>query len=442
MEKASEKSGKITSAKPDQIWDVAVIGGGPAGMMAAGTAAERGKRVILLEKNDSLGVKLLLTGGGRCNLTNAEFDVRKLLAKFKDSDKFLFSAFSKWAVKETIDFFQDRGMQTKIEAGQRVFPASDSAQSVWDVLVEYMRSGKVTVRSNAPVVGFVKKEITAETAENSANEKIIGGIEAVELKNGELIYAKSFVLATGGKSRPETGSTGDGFTWLKKLGHTVSEPAASLVPIATPNEWVKRLQGISLENVKITVLQNNQKQAVKKGKILFTHFGLTGPTILNMSKDIGELLKYGPVEISLDILPTLDYGQLNTKLQEIFAIENKKKFKNSLNSLAPSALAIAIVNLSQINPDANCSNITREERLHLVQVLKDLRINVAGLLGTDKAIVTSGGVTLDEVDFRTMQSRISPNLYLVGDILDIDRPSGGYSLQICWTTGHVAGLNA
>ena len=417
----------IESAE-NKFWDVAVIGGGPAGMMAAGRAAEQGAKVILLEKNDSLGQKLLITGGGRCNVTNAEQDTRKLLAKFKDSDKFLFSAFSQWSTKETIDFFNDHGMQTKIEPGQRVFPASDSSQSVWDVMVDYMRSGKVTVQSDSPVKGFVKNEI--------------GQIEAVELKNKELVYAKNFVLATGGKSRPETGSTGDGFVWLKSLGHTVTEPSASLVPIAIKDEWVKKLQGVPMENVKITIFQNNKKQAMKKGKILFTHFGLSGPTILNMSKDVGELLKYGEVELSLDTLPALDYGQLNLKLQEIFAEESNKKFKNSLKSLFQSSIAPVMVELSGINPDTACNSITRDERLHLVKILKDVRIKVESLLGVDKAIVTSGGVALTELDFRTMQSRLFPNLYLVGDILDVDRPSGGYSLQLCWTTGFVAGTSA
>ncbi len=418
------------------IWDVVVIGGGPAGMMAAGAAAELGAKVILLEKNASLGQKLLITGGGRCNLTNAEFDNRKLLAKFKESHKFLFSAFSQWSVKETLDFFHDHSMQTKIEANQRVFPASDSAQSVWDVLVEYLRTCGVTVRSNAPVKGFIKKD---DLNENTANIKISDTIQAVELKNNEIIRANNFILATGGKSRPETGSTGDGFVWLRSLGHTVTEPSASLVPIAIKEDWVKKLQGVPLENVKVTIFQNNEKQTMKKGRILFTHFGLTGPTILNMSREIGDLLKYGEVIISLDLLPALDYGQLNLKLQEIFAEQSNKKFKNSLKSLVPSSIAPVIVELSGIDPDTECNSVTREERLKLVQLFKDVRINVEGLLDLDKAIITSGGVDLTEVDFKTMQSRLFPNLYLVGDILDIDRPSGGYSLQLCWTTGFVAG---
>ncbi len=406
------------------IWDVAVIGGGPAGMMTAGRAAELGAKVLLIEKNDTLGKKLLITGGGRCNVTNAEFDVRAFLAKFKGNDKFLFSAFSKWSVKDTFDFFHLKKMETKVEAEKRAFPKSEKAQSVWDVLVEYLRKGGVTVLSNSPV-----KEIVTGNGE----------VTKIVLVDGAEIRARSYVVATGGKSRPETGSTGDGFMWLKKLGHTVIEPDPALVPIAIKDAWVKRLQGVTLPKVKLTVLQNGVKQEVKKGKILFTHFGVSGPTIINMSKDIGELLKYGEVVLSLDLLPDLDYGMLNTKLQEIFKTEHTKKFKNSLKSLLPSSLSPIIIELSKINPDAKCNAINREERLQLVKLLKDIPLKVKGLLGAEKAIVTSGGVVLDEVDFKTMQSRLFSNLYLVGDILNIDRPSGGYSLQLCWTTGFVAG---
>ena len=414
--------------KHDEIvWDVVVIGGGASGMMTAGRAASLGKKVLLLEKNEELGKKLLITGGGRCNVTNAEEDMRVLLSKFKDSDKFLFSAFSQFSNKDTLDFFNSRGMETKVEANNRVFPITNKAESVWKVLLEYLKTNNVTVQSNCNVVGI-----------ETDGDKI----SSVKLKDKATIKAKSFVLSTGGKSHPETGSTGDGFRWLSELGHKVTEPTASLVPISVEDEWIKTLQGVSLENVKITVLQNDVKQEVKKGKILFTHFGLSGPTILNLSSEVGELLKYGDVFLSLDILPDLDYGQLNLKLQDIFKEKSNKKFKNTLDSLLPFALAPVIVAISGIDGDKPSHSITREERLHLVQVLKDLRVKVSGLLGEDKAIVTSGGVALDEVDFKTMTSKLFPNLYLTGDILNIDRPSGGYSLQLCWTTGFVAGSNA
>lgn len=411
----------------ETIWDVIVIGGGASGMMTAGRAGSLGKKVLLLEKNDELGKKLLITGGGRCNVTNAEQDLRTLLSKFKDSDKFLFSAFSQFSNKDTLDFFNSRGMETKVEVNNRVFPLSNKAESVWNVLLEYLKTNKVTVQSNCTVVGI----------ETDGNK-----ITSVKLKDKTAIRAKSFVLSTGGKSHPETGSTGDGFKWLAEIGHKVTEPTASLVPISVEDEWVKTLQGVSLENVKITVLQNEVKQEIKKGKILFTHFGLSGPTILNLSSEVGELLKYGDVFLSLDILPDLDYGQLNLKLQDIFKEKSNKKFKNTLDSLLPFALVPIIVGLSGIDRDKPSHSITREERLHLVQVLKDLRVKVTGLLGEDKAIVTSGGVSLEQVDFKTMASKLFSNLYLTGDILNIDRPSGGYSLQLCWTTGFVAGSNA
>lgn len=411
----------------DEVWDVVVIGGGPAGMMSAGRSASLGAKVLLLEKNDSLGKKLLITGGGRCNLTNNEPDVRKFLSKFKDADKFLFSAFSQFSVPDTLSFFHSHNMETKEEALGRMFPVSNSAKSVWDVMLKYLKENNVIVQSNCTVVGI-----------ETQNGKVTG----VRLKGGKIIKAKSVVLATGGKSRPETGSTGDGFKWLKELGHTVTEPSASLVPVKIKNEWVKRLQGVSLPDVKVTIIQDNEKQAVKKGKILFTHFGLSGPTILNLSSEIGELLRYGEVFLSLDILPSLDHGQLNQKIQDVLKQESNKKIKNSLDSLVPTALVSILLELSNIDGEKQSNSITREERLALIETLKKLNLEAEELLGVDKAIITAGGVNLHEVDFKTMSSRLFPNLYIVGDVLNIDRPSGGYSLQLCWTTGYVAGSNA
>ncbi len=410
----------------ETVWDVVVIGGGASGMMSAGVAGSLGKKVLLLEKNESLGKKLLITGGGRCNVTNAEEDMRILLSKFKDAEQFLYSAFSQFDNKSTIEFFNSRGMETKVEALSRVFPISNSAKSVWDILLNYLKENKVTISSNSEV-----------SRTNTENGKVV----SVTTKNKQIIKAKSFVLATGGMSRPETGSTGDGFKWLKDIGHKVVEPSASLVPIQTKTEWVERLQGVSMEDIKITLLQNNEKQSVKRGKVLFTHFGLSGPTILNASSEVSELLKYGEVFLSLDLLPNLDHGQLNQKLQDIISENSNKKYKNILDNLLPSAVANVVVEISKIDPDKKSNSVTREERLSLIELIKNLKIEVEGLLGEDKAIVTSGGVVLEEVDFKTMASKLYPNLYLVGDILNIDRPSGGYSLQLCWTTAQVAGKN-
>ncbi|MBY0472898.1 NAD(P)/FAD-dependent oxidoreductase [Patescibacteria group bacterium] len=419
----------------EQIWDVCVIGGGPAGMMAAISAAELGAEVILIEKNATLGKKLLITGGGRCNVCNAQEDVRKLLSKFKGSDKFLFSAFSQWATKETLDFFHSHGMETKEEALMRVFPASNTAQSVWDVLVSDLKKYSVTVLSNSPVVHMEKEgeeiiSVTLKTPTKGARGA------------GKEIRAKKFILATGGKSRPETGSTGDGYEWLKEIGHNVTGTNAALVPVEVKDSWVRKLAGVSVPEVKISIFQNDVKQDSKIGKLLFTHVGVSGPTILNMSRDIGELLKYGEVVLEIDFCPTLAYDALNTKLQKIFAANDKKKLKNSLADVLPSAAVPILLAEVDIDGETPCNSVTREVRLLLMKVLKHASMEVTKLQGMEKAVITSGGVVLEEVDFKTMQSRLFPNLYLIGDILNVDRPSGGYSLQLCWTTGHVAGTHA
>jgi predicted Rossmann fold flavoprotein len=414
----------VTKQKTTPTWDIIVIGGGPAGMMAAGRAAERGARVLLLEKNPSPGRKLLITGGGRCNVTNAEADTRTLLSHFKQSDKFLFSPFSKWNTLDTIRFFNERGMPTKVEANQRVFPVSDKAQSVWQVLVEYMKTGAVTVRTGDAVKALLHNDTQ---------------VTGVALNSGEVLTAYSYILATGGMSRPETGSTGDGFTWLAQLGHTVRRPDASLVPIALKDTWTKQLSGLTLPEVKISVFQNGKRFNSKKGKLLFTHVGVSGPTILNMSKGIGELLPYGEVTLALDLFPSLDIGALDQMLIRLFHEHANKQFKNILGELVPSALGSTLVSQTSIAPETPCHSISREDRKSFGQLLKQVPLRVKGLLGVDKAIVTSGGVTLSEIDTKTMQSKHFKNLYPVGDLLDIDRPSGGYSLQLCWTTGFVAG---
>lgn len=408
----------------DVIWDVAVIGGGPSGMMAAGRAAELGAKVILIEKNPTLGVKLLITGGGRCNVTNAEFDNRILLEKYRKNGKFLFSAFSQFSAREALDFFNSRGMPTKVENEKRVFPTSNSSSSVLNVLLEYLKQNNVQILTDSPI-----KDI-----HSAGND-----IKSIALEDGTEIFAKSFILATGGKSYPKTGSTGDGFIWLKKLGHTVVKPDSALVPLNIKDAWIKPLQGVTLPDIKISIFQENIKIESKRGKILFTHFGVSGPTILNMSKKINELMPYGDVLLSLDLLPNHDFSTLNEELQKLFKINDKKKFKNSLSDLIPAALVPIVTELSSIDPDISNNSVTREERVRLMKVLKDIRMKVDSLLSPENAIVSSGGVELKEVDFKTMRSQIFPNLYFTGDILNIDRPSGGFSLQICWTTGFVAG---
>ncbi len=405
-------------------WDVIVIGGGPAGMMAAGRAAARGARVLLLEKNDTLGKKLLISGGGRCNVTNGQTDNRLFLKKLEESSKFLFSAFAAWNVQNTLDFFHERNMPTKVENELRVFPVSDSAKSVWDVLHSYMQEGNVTIQKESPVVGFIVTD---------------GKITEVTLKNKKILEAESFVLATGGNSHPETGSTGDGFTWLTKIGHSVVDIEPSLVPVALSDTWTKKLQGVSMKDIKLTVMQNDAKQGSYGGKILFTHFGISGPTVLNMSNSIRELLQYDKVTIMADLFPKLNHKELDIAIRELYANQSNKRVKNISTDLLPSSVLRTVSELAGIDIEVPCNSVTKEQRKALVRLLKALPLHVSHLLGLDKAVITSGGVELPEVDFKTMQSKLFSNLYLVGDVLNINRPSGGYSLQLCWTTGFIAG---
>lgn len=407
-------------------WDVVVIGGGPAGMMAAGRAAERGLRVALLEKNKTLGKKLLITGGGRCNVTNNKPDVRTMLAHYKKSDKFLFSAFTQFGVKETLDFFHSRGMETKEEADGRMFPLSNKAQSVWDVLVKYMKAGGVTIMTKAEV-----KRVTC---------KVPSGQVEVTLADGSQIYARSCIVAAGGTSRPETGSTGDGFLWLKKMGHTVVANDMALVPIALKDAWVKKCAGVTLKDIKLTTFQGGTKQKVYKGKLLFTHVGISGPTVLNMSKDVGELLRNEEdVVIMVDLFPGLDSKAVREKLQTLLVAQSNKKIKNVLSTLVPPALVGPLLALAGIDGETPCHSVRSTERKAFALLLKAIPLHGAKLLGKDKAVVSSGGVVLQEVDFKTMQSRVVPQIFIIGDMLNIDRPSGGYSLQLCWTTGYIAG---
>lgn len=404
-------------------WDTVVVGGGPAGMMAAGVAAARGKKVLLLEKNKTLGKKLLITGGGRCNVTNNKPLVREMLAKYKKSDKFLFSAFSQFGVTEALQFFHTRGMPTKEENDGRMFPLSNTAQSVWDTLVRETQKHGVVVRT-----GMTVKSIKRDS----------DGFSVV-LQNGTLLRARACVIAVGGTSRPETGSSGDGYVWARALGHTVIENDFALVPVALSDAWAKKLGGVALPDIKLTLMQDGKKQAVQKGKLLFTHFGISGPAVLNLSRTIGEFLGYGDVELLLDLFPATDPGALKTQVQTLLVSESNKKIKNTLGSLVPKALVPALLELVHVDGETPCHSVRSGERAALVTLLKKVPLHVQGLLGADKAVVSSGGVVPEEIDFKTMQSRLVPNLYIVGDLLNIDRPSGGYSLQLCWTTGFVAG---
>lgn len=417
------------------LYDLIVIGGGPAGMMSAISAALSGQSVLLLEKNSHLGKKLLITGGGRCNVTNSEFDIRKFLAHYKDSDKFLFSAFSQHSAVDTLDFFHTRNMQTKVENEGRTFPISDSARSVYNVLIKEMEKLGVVIVTDVHVQGF--------SIYPSLSDGYKTHIDHVIVKIGALSHilkAKRYILATGGTSHPETGSTGDAYPWLTDMGHTVIIPKPVLVPVTIQDRWLKDLQGVSFEGVKLTVYAGDEKIVTKKGRILCTHFGVTGPTVLNMSKTISDLLvQKKKVTIQLDMVPAYDHGALNEKLQQVFSEHKSKMIKNTLGEIVPQTIIDKVLSLADVLDTVVCSQVTREQRIRLIDAMKKIPMTVSGLLGEDKAIIASGGVPLTEIDFKTCSSRICDNMSPIGDLLDIDRPSGGYSLQLCWTTGWVSG---
>ena len=350
-----------------------------------------------MEKNDTLGKKLLITGGGRSNITNAEFDEHLFLEKFGEAKKYLFSPLSRFGVESTIHFFDDLGMPTKIEAEKRVFPKSDSAQSVWDALLLYMKRGSVSVLSHSEVVGLEHDD---------------SRITGVRLKNGEVYQATRYVLATGGKSRPETGSTGDGFRFLKELGHKVNNQKPALVPLKVREDWVHALSGLALEDAKFTFFHQRQKQASKRGKLLFTHFGLSGPLVLNMSKSVSEYLEYGPVTVSIDMMPSINHGELDRRILDTFEVAKNKQIKNVLKELLSPLLIPTLLELVRIDADKAVNMVSRDERQRLGEKIKNMTMTVTGLMGFEKAVVSSGGVHLEEVDFRTMQSRLYPNLHI------------------------------
>lgn len=405
-------------------WDSIVIGGGPAGMMAAGRAAERGKRVLLLEKNQALGEKLKISGGGRCNITNAEDDLHLLLKHYGKAAQSLYSMFSQLGVADTFSFFERLGLSLIVEERKRAFPASQRSTDVIEALKQYMQQGRVTVFVGSPVLRMLGKD-----------GRIIGVVV------GRVTYtAESYIIATGGLSHPETGSTGDGFRWLGALGHAIAPPTATIVPLTTKERWSHALSGVSLESSKITFFVNSTKKFSKKGTVLFTHFGLSGPLILNSAAHVGDIIHEGVVTARIDAYPDIDHGTLEANMIKIFDLNKNKMIKNIINSIVPHGMARALEDLvPTIRPDTKVHSITREQRKLLVDTLKALPLTITGLLGFDKAVVVDGGIALSEIDTKTMRSTLFDNLFIIGDALHINRPSGGFSLQLCWTTGYVAG---
>ncbi len=406
-------------------FDVIVIGGGAGGMTAAGRAGALGKKVLLVEKNKLLGEKLRISGGGRCNITNATYDVREFLNYYGKSAPFLFSMFAQFGVKDTFTFFESLGLPLVVQARNRAFPHTEQALDVVNALIHYMKKGKVTIKIGTPVKKIQYKD------------DVITGIET---KDG-VFTAKNYILATGGVSHPETGSTGDGFKWLADMGLAIKNPTPTIVPIAVSEDWVHMLSGVSLSFMKITFFLDDKKTFSKTGKVLFTHFGLSGPLILNSAVKIGEMLQGGKVTAKIDAYPDTEIGALDKMITKKFDEYKNKMLKNILKEIVPEGMspAIELILSRSINLNTKVHSITREERRVIVDTLKALPITVTNLMGYDRAVVADGGITLEDIDTKTMRVKKFLNLFVTGDLLDITRPSGGFSLQLCWTTGFVAG---
>ena len=411
----------------NKIWDVIVIGGGASGMMAAAVASSRSKSVLVVDKNESLGEKLKITGGGRCNITNNEPDIHKMLKVYGEGSPYLYTPFSIFGVKDTFTYFESRGLPLVVQARNRVFPATEKAFDVFNVLYKELVKNKVEMRNNCIVSNFIHND-----------SKIIN----INTSQGQF-YAKSFILATGGMSHPETGSTGDGLKFLQDLGHSVTDPTPDIVPIEVREDWVKSLSGTSLSFMKINFCLNGKNQFSKTGKILFTHFGLSGPLILNSANKINTLLSKGEVTAFIDLYPDTNNRVLEEKIIKVFDLNKNKILKTVVKDFVPEGMSFAIQKLINfVDIDKKVHSITKEERKEIVKLLKALPLTVVGLMGYDRSVVVNGGVSLSEIDMKTMKSKLIDNLYVTGDLLHLNRNSGGYSLQICWTTGYIAGISA
>jgi len=403
---------------------VVVIGGGPAGMMAAGTAGKRGLQVTLIEKNKVLGKKLHITGKGRCNITN-NTDIENFIANVPVNGKFLYGAFYTFTNKDLMKFFNELGLELKVERGGRVFPASDKSVDVVNALKKYLRQNHVNV---------VQGEVAGVLSENGAVSKVI-------LKDGNSIECDSVIIATGGLSYPTTGSTGDGYLFAEENGHTIIPPKPSLVPLEVEESWPKEAQGLSLKNIAITVLNaRGQKVYQDFGEMLFTHFGVSGPVILSASSHMRKMGKE-KYRLILDLKPALSEEQLDLRVQRDFEKYSRKHYSNSLNDLLPKKLIPIIIELSGIPAEKPVNQISKGERRDLVRLMKNLTLNIKGFRPIEEAIITSGGVKVSEINPSTMESKLVKGLFFAGEVIDVDAYTGGFNLQIAFSTGYLAGLS-
>lgn len=405
---------------------VIVIGGGPAGMLAAYYAAKEGARVTLLEQNEKLGKKLFITGKGRCNVTN-NHDIEEHFKCIVSNPKFLYSAYSQYDNHGIMELLEANGCPLKVERGERVFPVSDHSSDVINALQRALKKQNVEVRLHTKVKELMQKD---------------GTCLGVILKNGTKLEADAVVLATGGKSYESTGSTGDGYEFAEGLGHKIIEPKPSLVPLVTKETWVPELMGLSLKNVTLSLKIGKKEYYKELGEMLFTHFGVTGPLGLTASCYYQKYKEKGDAILSLDLKPALSLEQLDARLIREFEENHNKQFKNALDKLFPTKLIPVMVELSGIPADKKCNEISKEERGHFAKLIKELQMTVVDTRPFAEAIITQGGIAVKEVDPKTMESKLVQNLYIAGEVLDLDAFTGGYNLQIAWSTGYLAGINA
>ena len=412
---------------------VIVIGGGPAGIMAAITASENGNDVTLVEKMNSLGRKLLITGKGRCNITSS-LNIEEFIKNTPGNGRFLYSCYQQYTNKDIIEFLRKQGLEVKEERGNRIFPVTDKSQDVLKCFTKKLKENKVKILYNMQVQKILVDE---------QKEKAIG-----ILANNEEMYADKIILATGGKSYPLTGSTGDGYKMVEELGHNVTKIKPSLVPLETYQKSLcQDLQGLSLRNIEMKILDKSKNKMIYEdfGEMLFTHFGVSGPTILSSSahlvryKNTEDKLKNKEIILKIDFKPALSTKKLDDRILRDFTEFKNKQFKNSLEKLLPHKLINPIIKLSKIDPDKKVNEITKEERTRLVELLKNFTIEIKGFRPIDEAIVTSGGIKISEINPKTMESKLIKNLYFAGEIIDVDSYTGGFNLQIAYSTGFVAG---
>lgn len=403
---------------------VIVIGAGPAGMMAAITAAKDGNEVILLESNEKVGKKLFITGKGRCNVTNSK-EISEFFDFIPGNPHFLYSALYSYTNDDTINFFESQGIRLKSERGGRVFPSSDKSSDIIKGLLRELNNNKVDIRLNSKVTDIIYK--------NSL-------IDGVKVNNNYILTADNYIIATGGVSYPLTGSTGDGLKFSKKVGHKITNLKGSLVPIELNNSWIREIMGLTLRNIGISLYEVDKKKPLYKdqGEVLFTSYGISGPLALKASRYINDDLKY---YIDLDLKPALTLEELDLRVQKDFKKYINKEFKNSLDDLFPKKLIPIIISLSNINENKKVNEITKEERKSLVSLIKSIKLTIRKLRPIEEAIVTSGGVDTLEIDPSTMKSKLINNLSFAGEVIDIDAYTGGYNVQIALSTGYLAGSN-